>query len=111
MRSKRELGLLYRIRELKRISAHMYQFIRDGEHSSNDIPNLVFRQTVRTALLQTAARTLSIEEGKEAADLEHFGININTLDERIKKGTRAWPSKTTAYVAKSQKQTTPPSQN
>lgn len=111
MRTKRELGLLYRVRDLFRVSQHLYQFVRDSEAAPHIPGSVDVDKVVRTALLQTAARALAIETGKQNSDYENFGILLEDLDNRSKKGKRSWPRKTEPCASKSAIPTTKHSQN
>lgn len=103
MRSKRELGLLYRIREMHVASRVLYRSLKDiadGPLSVRIPPAELF--AVKT-ILNSCARTLAIEEGKQNADYENFGILLENLDNRKVDRRKTWRKKTSQPLVCSQK--------
>lgn len=92
-RNKRELALLYRIRELyiacgalhTELSAAV-RIVGPWLANPGDKPAI-------EAILHSTAKTLAIEEGKQAADFENYQITLNSLDSRPKGKPRSWPRK------------------
>lgn len=92
--SKRELGLLWRIHGLFGATSAAYAALRmletDGSIERLDVAERV----AVSATLRSMARILAIEEGKQEADLEAWGINLNTLSEvREGRKVRKTPTK------------------
>lgn len=81
-RNKRELALLYRIRDLFIACEAMYSELKSPSSES-----------VTSGIVHSVSKTLAIEEGKQAADFEHFQITLQTLDNRMRGTNRSWPKK------------------
>lgn len=92
-RSKRELGLLYRIRDLYHSTEWLFRMLRELERDPKFQAQFPAQYFELQAAIKSGARSLAIEEGKQLSDYEHFDITLNNLDNRPKGTTRTWPAK------------------
>lgn len=92
-RNKRELGLLYRIRELWIAAQALRNELSSIERNATPGTLSPAQRVVINSILLSTAKTLAIEEGKQAADFENFQITLQTLDQRPKGKPRSWPRK------------------
>ena len=90
--SRRDKGLLFRVRDLYRTLTALHATLAQIEAHEKLEPTSLSLRIDLSQKLKSAAKTLAIEEGKQAADFENFGILLNNLEE-TKKGRRTWPVK------------------
>lgn len=89
---RREIGLLWRVRDLFNAASVLYRLVNDIEAHEKANPSSLSLRIDISQRMKSVARAMAIEEGKQHADLENFGLNLQDLG-KIKEGKRQWDKK------------------
>lgn len=87
---KRDIGLLYRIRDLYAAVRSLQVILRSIDdagwlRSATDSDKLYF-----DTIMKTASRVIAIEEGKQRADFENFGFTLKALGTELQRRKTPW---------------------
>lgn len=92
--NRREIGLLYRIRDLFFVARVAFENLsrleREGAQSGWSVEDRLMLQTA----IKTMAKCLAIEEGKQNSDYENYGLLLSNLNPDESKREKKWRKKT-----------------